>query len=412
MLDKCAEVVYNSEKYNFHAPWGFEMQNFGNGYKSGGVKPFWYYRANKYDKNKKRKRGPLARFLIVLLSAMAVFSVLVMGAALAYSHIIGARGLTPEERQDQIAAARDLGLEHLINDQNIFESFIHIFEQVPTRTNFLLLGLDFEVPVRADAIMVGSFNSENSELTLISIPRDTRVTLSDEMMASLADHGRTRVPRTMRINELFAHAGVANGPFFMVSKIQDMLGINIQYYAVVETDGFEFIVDAIGGIYYEVPRRMLHWYPEDGYFIDLHPGYQLLNGRDALGLVQFRGYARADLQRVEVQQDFMRVAIQQLLGRGNIVSNIGAYIELAYSYVSTNIPFTGIIRYFNAFRGISGDNIRTYTLPLDMRRIGAFVYMDPVATADLVQDVFYGIRPVEEVYNENHEDLNENHTES
>ena len=381
------------------------MSNYGNGYKTNGPRPFTH-KASKPKRHKapksKKTRSPLAKFLIVLSSILGVFVLLTTGVIVVFAFMLnGNQDLTAEQLAERQRLGVTLNVEYLV--QNPLD-FFEIFQSVPERTNFALLGLDKVVtngvvsPVRrADAIMVGTFNSVTTELVLISIPRDTRITLSDEMLGDLADVGRTRVPRNMIIGELFAHAGNVHGTLFTVAYLQEMLGIRIHYYMTVEVEAFDHIIDAVGGIYYNVPQRMLHWYPEDGYEIDLHPGYQLLNGRQARGLLQFRGYAAADLRRIQVQQDFAQVALIQLLGRDNIVNNFGAYISIMINHVRTNISITDIMRYFNAVRDIRPENIRTYTMPHEVR--GSGLHRDPIGIADLVQDVFFSIRPEPEPEN-------------
>ena len=343
---------------------------------------------NKSKNKSKKKRSPLAKFLIILGSLLGVFVLVSFAVVFGYAYIMGNRGMTAEQRASVIDAARELNIADYVFDPNLFAG---MFQRIPTRTNFLIIGLDDELPRRADTVMVGSFNSDTTELTLISIPRDTWVYPSPELVTAMHNAGRTRFPsNAMRINEISAWAGPVHSPVAMIHQVQEMLGITIQYYIQVTLDAMELIIDLVGGVYYYVPVRMRWWYPEDGHTIDLYPGFQLLSGKQAADLVQFRGYRRADLQRVEVQQDFMREALSQILTRDNVINNIVGFVEIAFNHVETNFPITSFLRYFGYVRNLNADSIRTYTLPLDMQRIGNVVHMDPVQTHYLIQDVFFG----------------------
>jgi LCP family protein required for cell wall assembly len=271
--------------------------------------------------------------------------------------------------------------------------------------------------------MVGSFDSASAELSLISIPRDTYITLSDNTVSTLGSLNTSLLPRhsvrnnaprinqgnySMRINAIYHHFGEVYGVPYTIKQVEEMLGIRVDYYVVVKLDGFVKIVDAVGGIVFNVPQRM-YWVHDPDEFgisfsIDLHPGVQKLNGKQALDMVRYRassdetiarGYARADLQRVELQQDFMREAIVQLMNTGTIISNFTAYVGAVADNVDTNFAVGDAMRYFSYAREMNADKITTYTLPIINPAPAGFpsgtVALDPIPTLELVQRIFYGI---------------------
>ena len=88
------------------------------------------------------------------------------------------------------------------------------------------------------------------------------------------------------------------------------------------------LVDAIGGVEFDVPMRMYYTDPTQDLYIDLQPGLQTLDGEHAMQLVRFRkGYATQDLQRTEVQRDFLQALAKQCLKVSNL-SKIGSFAKI------------------------------------------------------------------------------------
>jgi LCP family protein required for cell wall assembly len=362
------------------------------------------------------------KFMVVLLS---IFTPLVVLAGVGYfvvSYMLGSTNLSADEQRAREDIERIINLDDL---NKLGNSVPNSDAGIPLRLNFLILGIDWEGQTsRADTIMVGSYDIAENELHLISIPRDTWISLSSRTLdfASQVDaaylpwwsrnNGTPRINQGVtefRINAIWHHFGKVYGLPFMRLQIEEMLGIRIDYHVVVELDGFIEIVNAIGGIEYNVPQRMYYYFDEPDEFgirftIDLHPGLQRLYGKEALDLVRYRhssdpaiaqSYARADLQRIELQQDFMRTAIPQILSASNIISNIGSYIDIIAKHVETNVSVLDALKYAGYARNLSMDSIFTYSLPVIQsqapageRRQGS-VYVDVVPTYELVQRVFF-----------------------
>ncbi len=101
--------------------------------------------------------------------------------------------------------------------------------------NVLLLGMDIGTvdsknsPKRSDTMMVIHYEPKLSEVSIVSIPRDTRVKLNGSYD---------------KINAASVYGGVE----LSIKTVEDMLGIPINYYAAVEYEGFRALVDAVGGI--------------------------------------------------------------------------------------------------------------------------------------------------------------------
>ena len=97
------------------------------------------------------------------------------------------------------------------------------------------------------------------------------------------------------------------------------MGFEIDNYAVVNTKAVAEIIDAIGGVYFDVPQDMVYRDPIQGLDINIKKGYQLLSGADAVKVLRFRdGYAGGDIQRIGVQQEFFKAIAKQFLDLKNI----------------------------------------------------------------------------------------------
>jgi LCP family protein required for cell wall assembly len=252
----------------------------------------------------------------------------------------------------------------------------NLFSSVPDRVNFAVFGVDGDEGVngRTDTIIVGSFNTKTEELTLVSVPRDTYVVMPEDRRKVLTDAGR-RVPANgvMKVNAINVHSGRDWAMPFAVKQLEELIGIEIQYYIRMDLDGFKFIVDEIGGVEFDVPQRMYYNDRAQNLHIDLQPGLQRLNGKQAEGLVRYRlgdrhnpqsrGYARGDLQRVEVQQDFTEAFLAQVFSKSNIIGNLPAFAETVFGYVETNFALSEVPKFSRFALSFKGSNVTSVTLP-------------------------------------------------
>lgn len=261
----------------------------------------------------------------------------------------------------------------------------------PVRTNALIVGVDKSEGL-TDTIMIVSFVSTTGEINILSIPRDTYVTFSGESLANFRSVNKA-VPSFMKINAINSYGG-KSGIELLQAKLEEMLGIRIDYYVKVNLDAFKSIVDTIGGVYFEVPAGGLKYSdPTQNLYINLKEGYQLLNGSDAEGLVRFRkGYSSQDLQRVKVQQEFLKAFITQVLNKETLLKNIGGLVINFIKYIETDFGLLDIPKYLNAISKIDTENINTETLPGVPQTInGASYYIvNQAETKELVDKFFYG----------------------
>ena len=261
--------------------------------------------------------------------------------------------------------------------------------------NIALLGTDGD-GFRTDVNIVPSLNLTTKEVHLISVPRDTRVVMTDDMIAYLEKNDRT-IPQAngvygqCKLTEVHAYAGEGNRSTFTVAMLEEILGIDIDYYVKVDLDAFKDIVDAVGGVEFDVQERLYYSDPAQGLYIDLYPGPQVLDGEKAEMLVRFReGYAQKDLKRIEVQQEFLKAFIAQVCSSDKIMSNLDSYIKIFMEKVESDMPVATALKYAGYIKEIDPAAITTDTIPGEG---GAYFDMDEEGTKELVDYRIYGKEP-------------------
>lgn len=159
---------------------------------------------------------------------------------------------------------------------------------------FLLCGVD-EDKTRTDTIMVASLDIEKHTLGLVSIPRDTYVPSASR--------------NVKKINGAYAGKNMDR----LMDEVKTVVGFRPDYWLLVDYNGFVALVDAIGGVEFDVPVDL----PVNEYQSVTHKisaGVQTLNGIDALGVVRHRKkYATQDLQRASVQRDMLKAIAKKML---------------------------------------------------------------------------------------------------
>lgn len=168
----------------------------------------------------------------------------------------------------------------------------------------LIAGTD-ESGLRTDALMLLCTDRDKGKINVMSIPRDTKVNASYW---------------PQKINLAYHMNGTGeDGMYWLMDYVRQCVGFLPDGYILVNLDCFIELVDIFGGVEFDVPCDMYYSDPSQGLNIQISQGMQTLSGEQAMGLVRFRsGYAMADLQRVNVQRDFLKTAIGQWVSVWNL----------------------------------------------------------------------------------------------
>ena len=270
-------------------------------------------------------------------------------------------------------------------------------EKIKDVINVAVFGTD-EDGFRADVNMVVSFNTTTKELHMISVPRDTRVVLTDDMIDYLEEEdeyvpNRNGVYGQCKLTEVHAYAGKGNRCAFSVAMLQELLDIQIDYYVKFDLTAFKKVVDAVGGVDFYVPMNM-YWDMTDtgGPLINLREGMQHLDGDKAEQLVRFRdGYAQKDLKRIEVQQEFITALIEKVCSSQTLMSKLDDLVEVVLDCTESDVTVTEALKYVKYVKDLDPAKITSDTVPGEG---GSYFDMDEEGTKELIDWRIHGIEPV------------------
>ncbi len=226
-----------------------------------------------------------------------------------------------------------------------------------SKLNILLVGYDSSIngPPRADTIILASIDLKTKEIGLLSIPRDTRI--------SIPEHGMNR------INASHAFGGVE----LTASTLEDYLDVPIEYYVETNFRGFAGIIDAIGGVDINIKEPLQYVDNAGGLYIDLPSGNQHLDGEESLQYVRYRGAIKGDIGRVERQQKFMKAMMKRIMNPDIVIKLPSIYSETQKA-INTNIPVQDITPFVRLIKDINLNMIETVMLPGEPKYIHGASY--------------------------------------
>lgn len=195
------------------------------------------------------------------------------------------------------------------------------------------------------------------QLSLLSLPRDLRV--------SIPGHGLDK------INAAYAYGG----PDLSLKTVDQFLGLPVRHYIKINFNGFEKVVDQLGGVRLEVEKPLRYSDPYQNLKIDLKPGWQVLNGSQALGYVRFRADELGDINRMARQQKFLRALLQRALEPANLLK-LPLVIATLRSNVETNLSLPSLLLF--GFRAVERQgSMQTASVPGHPATINGIWYLIP-----------------------------------
>ncbi len=324
--------------------------------------------AGKNGKTKKRlPRG--VRIALYIVAGILLLALLAgVGAALWANHYMDKN---PEQRVDS-------GKLSISTDMFDFEGELPDFENTVGRKsgfyNILVIGRD-KVALNTDVILCASFDVTESKAATVQIPRDSYVKdkngntskinavfargytaarqelnrlkkngngKSDEELQKLCDNSsldielselKAFLDGTTKQDSLCTRFGIE----LLQETISRTFGIYFDYYAVVSTDAFVKIVDAVGGVDVYVQENMDYDDPVQNLYIHIKKGQQHLDGKAAEGFVRFRyGYAQADIARLDAQKIFLTAFFKKLVSFSSI-TKVDNILKAVYDCVDTDM---------------------------------------------------------------------------
>ena len=240
-------------------------------------------------------------------------------------------------------------------------------------STILLAGTDASGD-RTDTIMLLNIDRKAGKLSLMSIPRDTKV-------------NSTYTPH--KINAAYGVNGSGEqGMDALMEYVSECIGFRPDGYMLIDLNVFVELVDLMGGVRFDVPCDMYYNDQTQDLYINLHAGEQKLNGEQAMGVVRFRsGYAMADLERVNVQRDFLSAALHQWVSVKNLWK-LPKALSLLLDHTLTDLSTANLLWMAESVVLCGTGDMMMTTIPHGLNGDGEYVLIDAQETLDLVNESF------------------------
>lgn len=228
---------------------------------------------------------------------------------------------------------------------------------------FLIFGSDVASGL-TDSMMVATYDITNQKATVMSLPRDT-----------IVNNTGHRIP-DKKLNAVYTLWGKGDdGVQALKNEVSELVGFMPDYYVRIDWELVGEMVEAIDGVWYEVPFLMVYNDPFQDLYIYQEPGYRQLSGDDAMQIVRWRhndpGFPdpgdRSDLYRLQVQHDFLKAVLKQTLQIKN-VTRIGQLAELFGNRVDSDLSVENIFWFAQEaiIGGLQVDDVEFCTMPIAM----------------------------------------------
>lgn len=362
-------------------------------------------RSNPSNVNVKPKKSQLIHNLSIWfgLTGVAVVSA-AAGALLAVSMSatspLQQAQLTPEEKavfsQDEAVAANTLQVPELKRPLNVLVTGIKVItsdlkERPQEDLGYHALVNSFEG--LADTMLLLRFDPENEKVTVLSIPRDTRVYMEG--------YGYQKINI----------ANYRGGPALTAETTSKLLnGVTIDRYIRVNVQGIEKLIDALGGIDVYVPKDMKYNDFSQHLYINLKKGQQRLDGNKAVQFLRFRYDRYGDISRVQRQQLLMRAVTEQALKPSTLI-RIPKILSTIQSNLDTNLTVKELMALSGFATKTDESNIQMLIVPGDFgtdERTGASYWVPSDRGIKQVMTQHFDVKPIEADYNSEEPNLEQN----
>jgi polyisoprenyl-teichoic acid--peptidoglycan teichoic acid transferase len=220
-----------------------------------------------------------------------------------------------------------------------------------------------------DTMLLLRFDPADKKLSVLSIPRDTR--------AEIPGHG------VQKINE----ANADGGPALSARSVSDLLGgVGIDRYVILNVQGVEALVEALGGVNIHVPKDMKYQDDSQHLYINLKAGRQHLNGTQVLQLLRFRYDEYGDIGRIQRQQMVMRSLMEQALNPATI-TRLPQILSVIQTHLDTNLAVEELVALVGFGSQVNRSNTQMLMVPGEFSHPGEFEASYWLPNATRIKDV-------------------------
>ena len=375
----------------------------------------------KTPKNKDKKRLPRgARIALYVVLGLVVLLVIAgVSAGIWANHFMDRN---PEQRVDT-------GKLPIQKDMFVSEGELPEIEDSVGRKegfyNILIIGRD-KVALNTDVIICASFDIKQNKAATVQIPRDSYVkdqngntskinavfargyTAARRELSSLKQNGKGKTDEELatlcknssldidvqtlkdfldgktKQDSLCTRFGME----FLQEVISRTFGIYFDYYAVVSTDAFVKIVDAVGGVDIDVQQDMDYDDPAQDLYIHIKKGPQHLDGKQAEGFVRFRhGYVRADIARMDAQKIFLTAFFKKLLSFSSI-TRVDEILKTVYDSVDTDMSLENALGFVKPALSVDLSGITMLNMQGTPYRNGMYYSLNKAENLKIVNEHF------------------------
>lgn len=246
---------------------------------------------------------------------------------------------------------------------------------------FLLIGRDTGGGGNTDTLILVSYDVPNGQVNMMSIPRDTAVNVSWS---------------TKKINSVYnAKESSGGGIEGLKNQVGYLTGVVPDFYVIIEWNAVGELVEAVGGIEFDVPRNMDYDDPYQDLHIHLTKGLQTLNGQQAMEMLRYRhdndtsvGYN--DTGRAETQREFLKAMAKKVIQLQNI-TKVGEFVKIFMDNVETDLKLSELMWFASKALSVDVETMQSSTMPYtDIGKFrGAYYFLaNPEEIVPLVNDQF------------------------
>ncbi len=340
-------------------------------------------KGEKMSRRNRRKKSKAKVLIVVLLIIALLIIVMAVGGAMAWKHVLAHKRIVSKpkavlEKELPVIASKD---------SPYYDTY-----KKSKKVNVLILGINQGL---SDTIMLASYDEKKDKVDLISIPRDTEY--HRDGFDSVAEQ---------KINSAYR-----KNPLNTAKAVSDILmGMPINYYAVVDYKAIEKIVDDMDGVPINVPKAMHYTDPYDKppLVINIPAGEQVLDGKTAVKYLRFRkGYADGDIGRVKAQQEFMKAALDRAIG-----TKLPKVIKTAVKNLDTDMTLGTAVTLAIKAKDMAKGEMTTYLLPgIPPTKAPWYWTPDEEGIKDMIETI-YGLKKESKESKNQEDNIGEKQSES
>ena len=210
----------------------------------------------------------------------------------------------------------------------------------------LFAGVDKD-GLRTDSIIYAKYDTVNNKLYMMSIPRDTYT---------------TNPLATYKLNSIY-YGGKYTEEF--IQEIEELLNVEIDYYAIINLDTIPKVVSEIGGLEITLDEEIWKLNKKTGEWYFVFPeGDQTLNAKQVETLVRNRDYAEGDISRGKMQRKVITALIENLISSKNILK-LPTIANIVLENTNTNVTIREAMKYLTELKEVDLQNITSTNMPIE-----------------------------------------------